>query len=90
LTTVTTVAGLAPKAYGVGGYSKVWSPFAMSMCWGLTCATLMTLLVIPALYLVVEDVRIYLRRMFGMSETRHEDESGTPSGTPDKPAIMTD
>lgn len=57
LTTVTTVAGLAPMALGVGGYSKIWSPFAMSMCWGLCCATLLTLVVVPALYHIVEDVR---------------------------------
>ena len=31
LTTFTTMAGLAPMALGVGGYSKIWSPFATTI-----------------------------------------------------------
>jgi multidrug efflux pump subunit AcrB len=62
LTTITTVVGLAPMALGLGGYSKIWSPFAMSMCWGLVFATMLTLLVVPALYQLLEDVRGLFRR----------------------------
>lgn len=60
LTTVTTIAGLLPMALGVGGYSKIWSPFATSMCWGLTVATLLTLCVVPALYLILEDAKRFI------------------------------
>jgi multidrug efflux pump subunit AcrB len=63
LTTVTTTVGLAPMALGLGGYSKIWSPFAMSMCWGLIFATALTLLVVPALYYLVEDARGFFGRL---------------------------
>ncbi|MCP4590250.1 MAG: efflux RND transporter permease subunit [bacterium] len=65
LTTLTTVAGLAPMALGVGGFSKIWSPFAMSMCWGLLTATLLTLILVPAFYHMVEDGRGWVRRCVG-------------------------
>ncbi|MEZ6086269.1 MAG: efflux RND transporter permease subunit [Phycisphaerae bacterium] len=65
LTTITTVVGLAPMAFGVGGYSKIWSPFAMSMCWGITFATILTLGAVPALYYIVEDVKAFLARILG-------------------------
>jgi len=57
LTTVTTIAGLAPMALGLGGFSKIWSPFAMSMCWGLLTATVLTLILVPAFYFIVDDAR---------------------------------
>jgi len=57
-------------AIGVGGYSKIWSPFAMSMCWGLLMATCLTLLLVPAFYHVVEDGRVWLRGRLSRSATR--------------------
>ncbi len=62
LTTLTTVVGLAPMAMGVGGYSKIWSPFAMSMCWGIVFSTMLTLGAVPALYYIVEDVKTFFAR----------------------------
>ncbi len=67
LTTITTVFGLGPMAAGVGGYSKIWSPFAMSMCWGLAMATGLTLVLVPAFYHIVDDVKQwFLRRLSGV------------------------
>lgn len=70
LTTATTVFGLAPMAIGLGGYSKIWSPFAMSMCWGLTMATGLTLVLTPALYLIMEDAKTGAARLW--RRRRHE------------------
>lgn len=57
LTTVTTIAGLLPTALGLAGFSKLWGPFAATMCFGLAFATLLTLFVVPSGYLVVEGWR---------------------------------
>lgn len=57
LTTVTTVTGLAPMAIGLSGYSTVFSPFAASIVFGLAVASLLTLYVVPMLYLTVEDLQ---------------------------------
>lgn len=57
LTTLTTVIGLLPLALGIGGSSITWSPMATAFSWGLTFATILTLFLIPALYLIIDDMR---------------------------------
>ena len=55
LTTMTTVVGLLPMALGLCGYSSIWSPFAVCFSYGLTVATLLTLILIPCFYAIHED-----------------------------------
>ncbi len=51
LTTITTVAGLIPLAYGFGGYDNYMSPMALVVGWGCVISMIVTLAVIPSLYL---------------------------------------
>ncbi|BBM64589.1 hypothetical protein VA249_12350 [Vibrio alfacsensis] len=51
LTTITTVAGLIPLAYGVGGYDNYMSPMALVVGWGCVISMIVTLTVIPSIYL---------------------------------------
>jgi multidrug efflux pump subunit AcrB len=55
LTTVTTIAGLLPMALGLSGYSRVFGPFAAAIVFGLAMASLLTLFVVPTLYLTLHD-----------------------------------
>jgi multidrug efflux pump subunit AcrB len=57
LTSVTTVAGLMPVIFGIGGYEPFIVPAAITLAYGLICATVLTLVVVPCLYLVLEDIR---------------------------------
>ena len=50
LTTITTAAGLFPSAYGLGGTNAFLKPMILSIAWGLVFATIITLLLVPALY----------------------------------------
>lgn len=50
LTTLTTVAGLMPTAYGLGGYDPMVSEMMMAMSWGLVFGTIVTLYLIPLLF----------------------------------------
>ncbi|MFQ5489901.1 MAG: efflux RND transporter permease subunit [Phycisphaerae bacterium] len=65
MTTITTCLGLAPLALGLGGKSRIWSPFASSFVWGLTFATLITLFVVPAGFYIIHDAREWVRRLRG-------------------------
>ncbi len=56
LTTITTVGGLSSVAYGIGGKDPFLVPMALSICWGLTFATMLTLIVIPCIYSIVDDL----------------------------------
>ena len=52
---ITTLLGLFPTAYGFGGYEPFVAPMALSLAWGLTFAMPMTLFLIPAAYVTVDD-----------------------------------
>ena len=50
LTSVTTIGGLLPTAYGLGGYDPFLVPMAMSFGWGLIFGTAFVLFYVPILY----------------------------------------
>ncbi len=55
LTSLTTILGLLPMAVGMGGKSEMWGPFANTIVFGLAAATILTLLVIPTVYIIIVD-----------------------------------
>lgn len=62
LTTISTAAGLMPLAYGIGGIDPYMSPMALALGWGLLFATLLTLVLVPSLYVIGNDIgRIFKR-----------------------------
>ncbi|MBN1442744.1 MAG: efflux RND transporter permease subunit, partial [Planctomycetes bacterium] len=53
LTAATTAGNLLPLALGLGGVSRVWTPFAVSIVFGIAVASAMTLLMVPVLYSLI-------------------------------------
>jgi HAE1 family hydrophobic/amphiphilic exporter-1 len=53
MTTLTTVLGLLPMALSVGEGAELRAPLAITVSFGLLFSTVLTLVVIPAVYLVV-------------------------------------
>jgi len=47
----STIGGLFSLAFGLGGQSLLWGPVAASIVWGLAFSTVLTLYVVPLLYL---------------------------------------
>lgn len=60
MTTLTTVLGLIPLALELSEGSEIQAPMAKTVMGGLAMATFLTLFVIPALYLMSENVMDYL------------------------------
>lgn len=56
MTTMTTVFGMLPLALGVGEGSEIYRGMAVTVMFGLSFSTLLTLVVIPILYTLVEDM----------------------------------
>ena len=54
MTTLTTVLGMIPMAIGRGEGAEMWNGLGITVAWGLTVSTLITLLLIPALYCSLE------------------------------------
>lgn len=50
MTTLTTVLGMLPMALGTGEGSEMWRSLGMTVCWGLSISTLVTLVLIPVIY----------------------------------------
>ena len=50
MTTLTTVLGLLPMAIGRGEGSEMWHALGVTVCWGLSVSTLVTLVLIPTVY----------------------------------------
>lgn len=50
MTTLTTVLGMIPMAVGTGVGAEMWNSLGMSVAWGLSFSTLITLILIPTLY----------------------------------------
>jgi HAE1 family hydrophobic/amphiphilic exporter-1 len=57
MTTATTVLGLVPMAFGLGDGAEIRTPMALTVMFGLTSSTLLTLIVIPTIYHLVEAAK---------------------------------
>ena len=50
MTTLTTVLGMVPMAIGIGEGSEMWQPMGVTVAFGLTISTFVTLVLIPTIY----------------------------------------
>jgi multidrug efflux pump subunit AcrB len=65
LTTLTTFGGLAPMIFETSRQARFLVPMAISLGYGILFATAITLVLVPSLYLVAEDAKGLLARLFG-------------------------
>jgi multidrug efflux pump subunit AcrB/outer membrane protein TolC len=88
LTAITTTLGLVPMAIGVsldflnfklnvGGQSaEWWGPMAVAVIFGLTFATLLTLVMVPTFYSINDDFTRLVGRVFSRSTAGAPEPSG--------------
>lgn len=57
LTTLTTFGGLAPMIFETSRQARFLIPMALSLGFGIVFATLITLILVPAFYMILEDLR---------------------------------
>ena len=66
MTALTTIFGMVPLAIEMGSGSETWSPLAKAVIGGMTTTTVLTLIVIPVLYIEFEHagerVKTYFRK----------------------------
>lgn len=79
MTATTTVFGMVPLALGLGPGAELYRPLAVVVISGLTLSTLLTLVFIPTVYCLVDDVQdlasllvLKLKIMFKPSLRRQE------------------
>ncbi len=57
LTTLTTFGGLAPMIFETSRQARFLIPMALSLGFGIVFATLITLILVPAFYIILEDLK---------------------------------
>ncbi len=63
LTTLSTFGGLAPMIFETSRQARFMIPMAISVGYGILFATAITLILVPCLYMVIEDLRDLGRRL---------------------------
>jgi multidrug efflux pump subunit AcrB len=63
MTTIAMIAGMFPIAVGWGSDPSFRSPMSIAVMGGLLTSTILSLLVIPAMFTYVDDLSIWLNRM---------------------------
>ena len=74
LTTLTTFGGLSPMIFETSRQARFLIPMALSLGFGILFATLITLVIVPSLYLAIEDL--------GRASARLRRSSATPLAAP--------
>lgn len=58
MTTCTTVLGMIPLAIGRGEGAEMWNSLGITVAWGLTISTIVTLILVPVIYSLFADFGI--------------------------------
>ena len=67
LTTLTTFGGLSPMIFETSRQARFMIPMAISLGFGILFATSITLVLVPCLYIIAEDVLRFIRRLLPFS-----------------------
>ncbi|MES2857195.1 MAG: hypothetical protein V4692_15105, partial [Bdellovibrionota bacterium] len=62
ITNATTIMGLIPTAYGIGGNDPFLMPLTLAMSWGLLVGSALAIVWVPAGYLALDDISRWFSR----------------------------
>jgi len=82
MTTIAMVAGMLPSALALGAGGEFRSPMAIAVIGGLILSTFLSLLFVPAVFIVMDDVGVLIWRIFGRFVGPSDEEGHKPDQTP--------
>ncbi|MGK9168971.1 efflux RND transporter permease subunit [Inquilinus limosus] len=74
MTSIAMSAGMLPSALGVGEGGSFRAPMAIAVIGGIMVSTVLSLVVVPSFFLVMDDLSRLLARMFGRWVGRKDEE----------------
>ena len=74
MTSIAMSAGMLPSALGVGEGGSFRAPMAIAVIGGIIVSTVLSLLVVPSFFLIMDDLSRLMARLFGRFVGRKEDE----------------
>jgi len=69
MTTLTTILGMLPLALGLGEGAEIRAPMAITVIGGLLTSTVLTLIVIPVVYTLVDRRAVYKKDSVDSDDT---------------------
>ena len=64
-TTIAMVGGMLPSALGTGSGGEFRAPMAVAVIGGLISSTVLSLVFVPAVFVVMDDIGSFIWRLFG-------------------------
>jgi multidrug efflux pump subunit AcrB len=77
MTSIAMSAGMLPSALGVGEGGSFRAPMAIAVIGGIIVSTVLSLLVVPSFFLIMDDLSRLLGRIFGRMVGKKEEEGPT-------------
>jgi hydrophobe/amphiphile efflux-1 (HAE1) family protein len=86
MTTIAMAAGMVPSAlaYGIGGEFR--APMAVAVIGGLIVSTVLSLVFVPAIFVLMDDLSRLMKRLFGRFVGERDDPMDEPAYVPAGPA----
>ncbi len=78
MTTVAMIAGMLPTALGIGAGSEFRKPMAVAVIGGLISSTILSLVLVPVIYLFVDSFEAWLRPKFSRFATPRQPGDDAP------------
>jgi HAE1 family hydrophobic/amphiphilic exporter-1 len=64
MTTVAMGAGMMPLALGIGADAEFRAPMAIAVIGGLLSSTVLSLVYVPAVFTIMDDLDLWVRKIF--------------------------
>ncbi|MDX9870855.1 MAG: efflux RND transporter permease subunit [Clostridia bacterium] len=80
MTTLTTILAMLPLVLGLGEGAEMSAPMATAIFGGLTFSTLITLVMVPSMYILLEDLKAFFLRLFRIKPRQDGAISGSWGG----------
>jgi hypothetical protein len=82
MTTIAMAAGMFPSALGLGDGGGFRSPMAIAVIGGLIMSTLLSLVFVPAVFTVLDDIGRLSWRLFSRFVGEKDEPHAPPHGAP--------
>ncbi|ACM19310.1 efflux pump, RND family, inner and outer membrane proteins [Geotalea daltonii FRC-32] len=80
MTTLAMIFGMLPLFFAIGSGAEGRAPMARTVIGGLLTSSLLTLLVVPVVYTVVDDLGAWLKRKWNKEHGQNSDAGAPPAG----------
>jgi multidrug efflux pump subunit AcrB len=85
MTTIAMVGGMLPAALGLDSGGEFRAPMAVAVIGGLISSTILSLVFVPAVFVLMDDIGNLIWRFFGRFVGATDEPVSAPASVPTKP-----